>query len=184
MIRKINILAASKVFSLLLVLSLLWSACKEKEQEEPTPKDPVMPELTIGIGYFENFSSYNFSDQNTVFVDSLLPGRLLNLRFTESGLTDNPSLDIDSLQFSFSMDSYLDHEEFSTLSNAGMYSRSIIAFNNLIELEADLQIPTKFTTVPIANNDTLEVNPSGDVLSIDYSSYHSSLESSKSWNVK
>ncbi len=174
----------SIAIALLFSFGLVFNACKEKEEDEPDPVKPVVAELSIKTGYFEGFNSFNFADQDTLYVDSLQNNRLFNLNVTESGLPIRVNTDIDSLQFSFTLNSYLDIETFSTEDNASMYYRSVFEFNNLAEIDADIQLPIKWTISPTPNNDTLEINPDGDILTVNYDSYHSDLKGQEVRTVK
>lgn len=179
-----NLFTKAVLLVCLIALAIGLNSCKDKEEDEPDPIEPVVPELTIKTGYFESFNSFNFVNQDTLYVDSLQNNRLFNLNVTESGLPLTETIDIDSLQFSFTLNSYLDNESFNTESNASMYYRSVFEFNNLAEIDADIQIPIKWTSSPTPNNDTLEINPDGDILTIDYDSYHSELKGQEVRTVK
>ncbi|MFY0643532.1 MAG: hypothetical protein JXR19_03630 [Bacteroidia bacterium] len=168
----------------LIATSIFVFACKDKEvDEDPEPNKPK-PKLELHLGVFDNgtFSVKAFSTENVKY-DSITGFERLGVQIAESNLPLDDDLEFGDLKFNFKVSTTLDVEDFVGGTNAGHSSTGLSSFGDIMYIDAEFYFPIKIGAPPVHGNDTIEIRTGSDMMSVEYSSQHSSLSDTTHYNL-
>lgn len=171
------------LFLILISISLVAFSCKDKEEEPDTKNNARSPKLTLEFGYLDNFSVTAYADQSAVSADSLSFYDNLAVLITEYNLSTSEPLDFDSLKFSFELSTNSDQESYVGGVNANQFALSMSEFGSIRDIASEYYMPIKLNATAVPGNDTLEINGSSDVITMNYISQHSTQSGTKTAKV-